>query len=86
MRIILNVNRVMVGLLEMAAIVIKANGLHILASMQRLGNMCYFIIPEADMVIGSLEISALNFKKTQAQSSLRFKFPIDCFRATRPSQ
>jgi len=25
-------------------------------------------------------------KKTQARSSLRFKFPIDCFRATRPSQ
>lgn len=53
----------MVGLQETAAIVIKANGLRILGSMQRLENMCYFITPEADMVIGFLEISALNFNK-----------------------
>ena len=63
MHITLNVNRVMAGLQEMAAIVIKASGSRILGSMQRLGNMCCFITPGADMVIGFLEISALNFNK-----------------------
>lgn len=81
MHITLNAIRVMAGLQEMAAIVIKASGTRILGSMQRLGNMCCFITPGADMVIGFLEISALNFnkKKTQTRMSLRGLIFKDCF-------
>ena len=67
MHITLNVNRVMAGLQEMAAIVIKASGSRILRSMQRLGNTCCFITPEADMVFGFLEISVLNFNKQKRE-------------------
>lgn len=64
--------RVMAGLLEMDAIAIKENGSHILESIPRQGNMCFFITPKVDMVIGFLEVSALNYNEKRRLKSLRF--------------
>lgn len=54
-------SRVMAGLSEMDAIVIKVNESNTLESMPRLGNMCYFITQRVGMLIGFLETNALNF-------------------------
>ncbi|WP_458450213.1 hypothetical protein [Fibrobacter sp.] len=58
-----NAIHVMVGLLEMDAIVIKENGSHILVSTPKPGNMFYSSTQEAEKDIGSQEISVLNFNK-----------------------
>ena len=62
-RIISNANRVMVGRLGMVDIAIRANGLTILKSMLKRGNMCCFITLKVGRDIGSLEISVTKFKK-----------------------
>lgn len=51
----------MAGLPGMDAIAIKENGSHILESIPRQGNMCFFITPKVDMVIGFLETNVLNY-------------------------
>ena len=63
MHTILNAFRIMAGLLEIVAIVIKWNGLRIFVFMPRPVNTYCFITPREAMAIGSQEANVMKFNK-----------------------